>query len=256
MTSSSICITVFACATIPKYRAELDKIRTTWGKTAQELGIRVIYFLGEEKTDLIGKEFVYLPGVGNDYNSASHKQNHGLKYATETYCPDFIFCIGTDTYVEIHNLIKLISNFDPNDALYIGGHGSHRSIGPTRLYYHSGGPGLIFSRATMTLLLPHLSTMYSKWCEICDKYNAMWLDMKLHPSCDVAIAWFVAQENGIKIVTHDEGFFHCTWQGGDCRVKEGYPHCTPDPRKLIGCHYISPNAMDYLHNYYKNNSNK
>jgi hypothetical protein len=45
-------INIFACATVEKYKNEILKINETWGKVAEELGIKVLFFLGEEQTDL------------------------------------------------------------------------------------------------------------------------------------------------------------------------------------------------------------
>jgi hypothetical protein len=43
--------------------------------------VKLLFFMGEEKTtdEFVGDEFVYLPGVSNDYLSASYKQYLGLK---------------------------------------------------------------------------------------------------------------------------------------------------------------------------------
>ena len=95
MTNPNNCdliVCVFACATIQKYKDEILKIEETWGKRAAEKGVKVLYFLGEEPTDLIDNEkYIYLKNVENDVASAAHKQNLGLKYIYENYDAEFVF---------------------------------------------------------------------------------------------------------------------------------------------------------------------
>jgi len=93
-------INIFACPINDKYKKEILKINTTWGKRAEK-GIKVLFMFGEEKTDLIDDKYVYLKNVKNDYESASHKQNLGLKYIYDNYNVDYVLTCGTDTYINI-----------------------------------------------------------------------------------------------------------------------------------------------------------
>jgi predicted nucleotide-binding protein (sugar kinase/HSP70/actin superfamily) len=98
-------ICVYACDTIEKYKQQIIKMNEKYQEILDEYkNIKLIYFLGEEKTDLIGEQYVNLTNVKNDYLSASYKQNLGLKYIYENLKTKFIMCIGTDTYVNIKKL--------------------------------------------------------------------------------------------------------------------------------------------------------
>jgi len=153
----NLIICIFACDTIQTYRNEIIKINETWGKKIKD-NIKLLFFLGEEKTDLIGDNYVNLKGVKNDYLSASYKQFLGLKYIYEMYNPNFVFCCGTDTYINIDKLVNYIINFNfnPNSNLYIGGHGDFRQIGDKNIYFHSGGAGFLLTNGCLDKLYPIL----------------------------------------------------------------------------------------------------
>ena len=82
---------IYGCLTVEKYKNQLLKLQDTWGLKATSMNYKVLYFLGEEKTEYHGEEFVYLNGVSNDYISASYKQNLGLKYIHDNYNYNFVF---------------------------------------------------------------------------------------------------------------------------------------------------------------------
>ena len=96
---------IFGCDTIPKYKNEILKINETWGKIALQYNIKLLYFLGEEKTELIVEQYVHLPNILNDHFSASDKKNLGLKYISDNYDTKLFFICGTDTYVNIKKLL-------------------------------------------------------------------------------------------------------------------------------------------------------
>ena len=127
-----VAVCVFGCITSPKYCLQVLKIQETWGRRAEEKhGVPVYYFLGEEHLPgldhpelwLPSTRRVYLPGVGNDYQSASFKQNRGIKYILDHHTDvDFVFVCGTDTFLNIDALLRLVSYMNPDEKLYIGGH--------------------------------------------------------------------------------------------------------------------------------------
>jgi hypothetical protein len=126
-------INIFACPTIDKYKKELLKINETWAKRIdakriEEKGVKVLFMFGEEKTDLIDDKYIYLKDVKNDYESASHKQNLGLKYIYDNYNFDYVLTCVTDTYINIDKLLLFLDNLNVDDKLYIGGHGDIRRI--------------------------------------------------------------------------------------------------------------------------------
>ena len=117
----NIIICLFGCATIEKYKKQIQFINETWIKKAKERNIITLFFLGEEQTDLVGENYIYLKGVGNDYLSASYKQDLGLKYIYENYNDiEFVYVAGTDVYINIDNLLTNISSLNHEKNLYIG----------------------------------------------------------------------------------------------------------------------------------------
>ena len=76
---------------------------------------KILYFLGEQKI-LDGEKFIHLPGVGDDYLSATYKQWYGLKYIFEKYKSKFTIFIGTDTYVNIPKCLDLIKKYEDADV--------------------------------------------------------------------------------------------------------------------------------------------
>ncbi len=236
----NIIICVLGCATINKYKSELLKIKSTWGIDAALNNIKVLYMLGEEKTDLDTDEFIYLKNVKNDYLSASYKQNLGLKYIYENYNADFVFCCGSDTFVNIKNLILLLKNYNHSEALYIGGHGDVRKINNENIYFHSGGPGFILSRKSMEILYPYFEDMINEWHKICNLYNYVYL----LEACDVCIAYYAKKFNFLTI--KNENFFYCNFRGYPCHLDTFI-----DITKLISCHSMTLQDFDELYNLLK-----
>ena len=118
-------------------------------------------------------KYIHLKHVSNDYQSASHKQNLGLKFIYENYNADFIYTCGTDTYIHINNLLSYLNQFDKNKKLYIGGHGDYRQIGDENVYYHSGGGGFILSYKVLEILYPRLHTIQYEWENLCINNNVV-----------------------------------------------------------------------------------
>ena len=240
--SYNIIICIFACVTIDKYKQELLKINDTWGKFAEMKNIKVLYFLGEESTDLIDPKYVYLKGIKNDCLSASDKQNLGLKYIYDNYNANFVYCCGTDTYINIEKLILYINNLDENKRLFIGGHGDYRQIGRENIYFHSGRSGFILSKLTLEYLYPKLKNMTKLWNDICINNSVSYLDV----ACDVSIAYFLQIDNFIileDIIIENELFFACNFLGYSCNNT----YCCGTKvniKKLIACHYMNLSDFD------------
>lgn len=234
-----IVICVFACATIERYKLELLKVVDTWGRHAKEKGINVFYFMGGEQTDLIGDNYIYLDGVENSYQSASDKQNLGLKYIYEKEHPDYTLVCGTDTYVHVDNLLFYCltnTNID-----YIGGGGGNPLyFHMDKSYYYHSGAGFILSGKALTFLYPLLENMSGAWKNTCNYYGRDYLI----PACDACISYFL--QNGFmeeKDITKEPTlFFGCNYKGYVqdklcCGDKVNY-------QKIILCHYMTPNDFD------------
>ena len=242
MATEKLIICVFGCATIPHYRKEIDKINLTWRKRADELSVRVLFFLGEEKTDLVGDEYIYLPGVGNDYNSASHKQNLGLKYIYEKFDADFVYVCGTDTYVNVDSMLNLLSNYSRNDNVFIGGHGFYINMGDIRCYMHSGGSGFIIPRMLHTTIYPYLEGLFEECRLLCVSYK----HYNLIPACDFQIAYIIKKFGcGTRIIDVNE-MKSCDIHGNNNREHKCLIDCCQKVSMIdiIACHYMTFDVFD------------
>jgi len=240
---------IFGCATNKKYKDEILKIEETWGNYAEKKGIRVLYFLGEENTDLQNdSKFIYLKNVKNDYSSASYKQNLGLKYTYENFDSEYVFVCGTDTYVNVEKLLSFIENLDCNKKLYIGGHGHDRFIGNKNMYFHGGGGGIILSKASLYFLYPKLWNMVTDWKNVCLDNKTFDYNIMIN-ACDVAISYYLQEElnndtNPLQIIKRDDLFYFCNHKGY-C-YNNTYNCCVSkiNMRELISCHNMTLTDFD------------
>lgn len=240
-------ICVFACDKKEKYIQELRTINTTWGQLCPD-EVKVLYFLGEQCTpEFSGPQYINLKGVSDDHTSAGHKQFLGLKYIYENYEPDFVHCCGTDTYLNIPKLLKFVSDYNPKQSLYIGGHGCHRTIGEKQYYFHSGGPGFVLSRRCLQHLHPILADIMTAWIETTIQYGVF---KDLHWASDVAIAYYLQQGMfDVHIIKMDDlSFIHCNYLGIPCHTGE------VDMSKIIACHCMSGKDFNDFTEILKNNS--
>jgi hypothetical protein len=232
-------IGIFACATLPNYRKEIYKINETWGITANQYNVRLLFFLGEEETDLKGEQYIYLKGVKNDVLSASYKQSLGLKYIFENYVSKYVMFCGTDTFIVIPKVLEYLKNFDYKEPFYIGGDSGYRQIGQQRLYYHSGGPGFILSQSCLSKLYPYLENFCMEWENICSQNDVEYLCV----ACDVAISYYVQlPEINARVVTHIDGFFACNHKG----IARTIICCGNKVKieNIMSCHYMSLEDSD------------
>lgn len=245
-------VCVMACVVIEKYKNEIIKIEETWGKEAQQLGVKVLFMLGEDKVDNlndeINKNCVYLNGVKNDYESASHKQNLGLKYIHENYDTKFVYVCGSDTFVNIHKLLLFLKQFDYNDNLYIGGHGDYRTILDQKIYFHSGGGGFLLSKDCLNKLYYRLENLFEEWRTICEEMNN---NMYFLTACDVCIAYVLQQEpiNSKIIISPD--FYHCNYRGYPCCV---FKTNNDTLKNRITSHLMKSEDFDSYYEILKNNN--
>ena len=123
----------------------------------------VVYALGEEKTDLQGQQYVYLPGVKNDYHSAMIKQFLGYYWILQHYNPDTIYCVGSDTCLNIPKLQRLASLVNPEAPLLLGNNGFVKQFGPLLADFLSGGGGFLTTRETHRRIVGHCGTVVERW---------------------------------------------------------------------------------------------
>ena len=254
MKGYDLVIAVYACYTVEKYKKQLQHINETWGKKCSEYpGVKVVYFLGEQKvdgfhdTDTIS--YVNLHGVKDDYASASYKQNLGLKHVHDNYKTKFVICVGTDTYLNIPRLLAFTDTLNAEDCLYAGGHGDKRVVNGQTIYFHSGGPGFVISWSCLEKMSPKLSTMTEDWHDVCRKIDPK-EGTHYCNACDVSIAYYLQQPdiNASIVKTRGEwSFSHCNYQG---RVwhnkKKKWSPCCGDKivmKNIVSCHLMTPDSF-------------
>jgi hypothetical protein len=231
--SYDLIINVFACPTIEKYKNQILKINETWGYTAEKNGVKVLFFFGEEKTDLIGENYIYLPNVKNDHESASWKQYLGFKHIYENYNAKFIFSCGTDTFINIEKILIYLDIFKYDKKLYIGGHISTRNVDNKCINYYSGGSGFIITNKILEELYPQLDYMQNQWRIICENNLIKYLIV----ACDVSIAYFLANINGVENITNNY-FYPCNYLGYPCHINR------INIDNIITCHNMSLDDFD------------
>jgi len=248
---------VFGCPTNEIYKKQILKINETWGKDVNNFSnIKLLFFFGEEKTDLLDDDkYIYLNGVKNDYMSASYKQNLGLKYIHEHYNYKYVFICGTDTFVNIPKIVNYVSKIQSN-KLYIGGGGDTRRV-KDRTYFFQSGSGFILTKSCVDYLYPMLNNMVETWIQVCNEGNCSYL----HPACDVAISYFLQKDNFIQeynILIEEEVFLIYNFTGR-CNYSDGNslyikPESEVDKTKLITCHFMNLNDFDNLYNILQENN--
>lgn len=241
--NNEIIILVFTSGTVPKYKHEIHNVEETWGHHAKSLGVNVLFFLGEEPTDLIGPQYIYLKGVNNDYISASYKQNLGFKYINEHYNPHFVFCCGCDTYVNIDKILDVVSSFDYQEKLYIGGHTDTRLMGNQDVLYHSRG-GFIISNGFLKSLSDAYDHMTADWIQLCKRNNVQYLEV----ACDVCIGFYASLQKCHTIIL-DHMFTGCDYKGTQCRTLPYIPwiHHPLNLSQLVSCHYMTGKISTDFH---------
>lgn len=234
-------ICVFACATVPKYKAQLLKVCETWKQTAEKRGVKVYFFLGEEPTGLVGDEYVHLEGVANDYLSASLKQYLGIQYIVDREPDlDFIHVCGTDAYLFLDNMIDLVSQYDPKDNLAIGGHGDFYTINKEQVYFLSGAAGFLLSRGCCTLLYPYLSELFGEWVYLYSVQENP--PPNFIAACDVGLSYFIQKKINTCILKRDDTFFTCNHRGLPCHPGQ------VNMGTVVACHNLSLSEFDEVYN--------
>lgn len=232
MTKYELLICVFGCASIPKYRQQIEKIKTTWYRDDSK--VKTLFFLSDQCV-LDGDCFIGLD-VMDDYNSVNQKQYGGIHYMHKHYDYKFILVCGTDTFIVIERLLSYLYTLDYTKELYIGGHGDYRMFGNLNLYYHSGGPGFLLSKPCVTRLFHLLPNAHNEWYFFCSHYNRL----DLYFASDVSISYFVKYYTNSEIIKNNS-FYHCNHKGIPCHMGE------IDINTILCCHNMSLTDMDEMY---------
>ena len=126
-------------------------ILKTWGPKCD----RLLFMTSEhDKSTLKGK--VALPGVGEGRDELINKSKKAWTYVHEHYADqyDWFYKCDDDTYAIVENLKFMLSFLDPAQPSILG-----MKFRPPRhkdLWWMSGGPGYIFSRAALHKVVRHI----------------------------------------------------------------------------------------------------
>jgi hypothetical protein len=230
-------IVIFACDKIDKYREQIRTLNQTWVKKANEYSdIKTLFFIGEQPTDEFkGDSYINLKGVNDDGCSVNNKQYEGIKYFYDNYDCDFIYCCGTDTYINIPKLYKYLDNFNPNEKLYIGGCGIYFNINNQSCYFLSGGSGFIITRGVTKELVSLINNnLINNWNYLCEINNCE----NLSYCCDVSIAYYLQKViQGVSTIDIEQKVFYSS----------NYKDLNENEiKKSITCHFMPPNdILDY-----------
>ena len=245
-----ISIGVMATLVNKKYQHQMRDCQDTWVKIAEEYNIPVYYFVGGQSQNELDlgnfeklKNIIHLQGVGDDYHSSYFKQFNGLKWMLTNSKSEYYLLIGTDNYVVIPNLLKMLEKYNSNQYLYIGGHAEYRSIFDKNILFHSGGGGFILTDKLLNKIdeTYSLTNNYKDWVNMCKTAKVDYLTV----ACDVCIATMI-NYMGIKPTVEKE-FYGCDFRGYNTDYK-----CCPyntSPDKIIVCHYMDPPLNKIYHNY-------
>jgi beta-1,4-mannosyl-glycoprotein beta-1,4-N-acetylglucosaminyltransferase len=248
---------VFGCATKEAYKNQILKINETWGKDVYNYtNAKLLFFLGEEKTDLIdNNRYVYLENVDNDYLSASYKQNLGLKYIYENFNFNYVFICGTDTFINIPKIVDYVCSIS-DDKLYIGPGGDYKYV-ENRNYFFQSGSGFILTKSCIQYLYPTLHEITEQWIDVCNKSNVT----HLIPGCDVAIGYYLQKDDFIKEenILIDEELFLIHNFRGKCNYIDNNSLTLKNENevninKIITCHFMNLQDFDDFYDLLQKNN--
>ncbi len=132
----------------------------TWGRA---LPGKMSFFSGSGSSSAYDIPLVSLPGVDDSY-PPQKKSFMMLKFMADNYLDKFEWFVRADddVYIKSDKLELLLRSLDSSKIYFIGqpGSGTPEEIGLLSMEYGEnfcmGGPGMIMSRATLRLILPHI----------------------------------------------------------------------------------------------------
>ena len=226
----------FIILTCEKYHnTRVESIRNTWGKKQK------LTFLSDMN---IGNDIAGFEYLKKGYENIWQKYFEYIKNLKELKS-DWYFLTDDDTFVNMDNIEKLISNYNTNDKIALG-HIGRLNIDGTDMDgnqtgfplssiigddsylpidYFSGGAGFILSRSAMLSLIDYLNT--KSFENITRTYNG-----------DVTIGFWL-RNSGIKI----EDIFGFWWTN-----PEDLRHNNDQIKSSYTYHYVDCDKMDKLYN--------
>jgi len=223
-TACRVCVLIFGCAVIPRYQQQIDVLLDSWGVMADRLGIPFYIFVGQSIPAYQNNPHVVAlasRGVKDDHQSAAFKQYVGLQWILAHHEPDFVFIAGSDIYLDCHNLLQVVSQFDPVAPFYIGDDSFFNDIFNLNFRFHDGGPGVILSKGALNVMSPYLYQFQERWNQLIDEWYPAWPHYK--DACDLSVGLLSLY---LKIIS--------------VRVFGGFsPRCRSNsetPWRLVSCH--------------------
>jgi hypothetical protein len=134
----------------------------TWGKN---IAGKIAFFSRAGSKSQYSIPIVSLPGVDDSYPPLK-KFFVMLKYIYDNYIDDFewFMRVDDDIYIRPEKLETFLRSINSSKPYYIGqaGQGSKQDFGKLSLDHDEnfcmGGPGVVISRETLKLVLPHIKT--------------------------------------------------------------------------------------------------
>ena len=140
-------------------------VSETWARVAAEVGVDVLFYTGEEASNISvgGIQIVHLRGVDDMY-PPQKKVFKMLQHAHLNYMDNYKWLLRADddVYIRVEQLVNFLNTIDYQKLIYMGqpGIGKPEDVERLKLYAHEhfcmGGPGVLFSVSLLTELVHHL----------------------------------------------------------------------------------------------------
>lgn len=236
---------------VDKYKTLIKGCCQTW-----VLDFNVVYFMGgdEQTSDLAfekemteytnGKaRFIHLPGVREDYISASYKQWLGLVHLIKNDPAAWYCILGTDNYINRQTTVNILEKYNGNHPQVLGGIIQERKVGVNFPFVLGGGGIFINHKAATQIFKCSYEEMegYARkvfcqnWFDLCVKHQA-----DLTAACDVALCYHTWMDN---IPITGEKAFYCIDCNGYQYFQNANVHFHFDKEIIAVCHYMSREAM-------------
>lgn len=232
-----LAIGIMATAINKKYQDQIEACIRTWIKDCENFGVAYYFLGGYLPYDV--PNYINLPGVQEDYYSATWKQYHGLRYMLQNCDSEFYMIIGTDTFLYIERLLDLLSHYNSTEHQFIGGYARDAEVRGIKVVWPSGGSGFILSKKTTMLVEGMVDHILEEWEKIAVP------DHK--PACDISISYYLHLK-GIYL-SAVSGFYPADYRG---LVPGGQYQIPTDYVNAVSLHFMQPIDMKKYYNFIHN----
>lgn len=200
-------------------------ILNTWGSEFDKINIVCGYDDSIKK--YLFNEVVL--DVDDSYNGLMEKQMRALEFMFHNDPAKWYFVCGDDTFLYKEISEEMLSKFDSQQELYVGGHcGTLKNLLKEEYreevkhdYYPSGGPGFFISHGLMKKIINDMTDIIELWRKTCEiKTNQNYLF-----ASDAGFGYAMSQMYDIPITTLCEIYTGCTLTDGFYNfMADRYPH--------------------------------